>query len=86
LFPPFVGDVARQLVVAFRACEMRSGGEDPVLPAFFVGSGNGLELLLNRDLDSMGRQSLSEGNAELYQPEIASKMGRGVTSVTIRPD
>src|SRR6266853_6177687 len=50
LFLPLICDVARKFVVAFGTCEMRSRSEDPMLPAFFVGSRDGFELLLNRDL------------------------------------
>ncbi len=43
LLTPFGGDVVGEFVVALGSGDMGLGGEDAVLAAFFVGSGDGLE-------------------------------------------
>ena len=51
---PLVGDVASQFVVARGAGDVRLGGEEVMLAAFFVGGGNGFEFVFDLSLVSRG--------------------------------
>src|ERR1019366_8098827 len=65
---PLVGDVTSEFVVANGARDVRLGGEDVMLAAFFIRGGNGFELILDVDfVGGGGRMEVWEQTGRLGQ-------------------
>ena len=60
--PPLVGDVASEFIVARGAGNVRLGGEDVMLAAFFVRGGDGFEFVFDVGFVSgRGRSEAEDG-------------------------
>ena len=74
---PLVGDVAGEFVVARRSGDVRFGGEDVVLAAFFVRRGNGFEFIFDFSFVSCGSRSEAEDGGLRRSWARARKKGAG---------